>query len=80
MQVKLKNTSTVAALNTKLIAINAADGQQILPAFFSDNYISLMPSEERIVAVDLPGASKISPIKLKMYGWNVEESSLDVAP
>jgi hypothetical protein len=80
MQVKLKNTSTVAALNTKLVAINAADGQQILPAFYSDNYISLMPGEERIVAVDLPGASKNSPIKLKMYGWNVEESSLDVAP
>ncbi len=80
LEVKLKNTSAVAALNTKLVTINAADGSEVLPAFYSDNYISLLPGEERTITIDMPGADAKHALRLKVRGWNVAPASIDVAP
>lgn len=44
IEVHLKNTSSVVALNTKLGLFNAADDSEVLPAYHSDNYISLLRS------------------------------------
>jgi hypothetical protein len=75
LEVQLKNTSAVAALNTKLVTVNAADGTEILPAFYSDNYISLLPGEARMVTVDMPGVDAKQALRLKVRGWNVEPAS-----
>lgn len=76
----LKNTSTVAALNTKLVTIRAADGKEVLPAFYSDNYISLLPNEERTVTIDIPEADARHALKLKVRGWNVVPAAINIAP
>ena len=34
-----------------------ADGTRILPAYYSDNYVSLLPGEERTITVRAPIAS-----------------------
>jgi hypothetical protein len=80
LEVQLRNTSSVAALNTKLVTINSSDGSEILPAFYSDNYISLLPGEVRTVTIDLPASEAKQALRLKVRGWNVVQSSTDVAP
>ena len=80
LEVKLKNTSATFALNAKLVTSNAADGTEILPAFYSDNYISLLPGEERTITIDMPGESAKQPLKLSVRGWNVVQTSINVAP
>jgi hypothetical protein len=79
LEVKLKNVSATFALNTKLAISNAADGTEVLPAFYSDNYISLMPGEERMVTVDVPADQARQTLRLSVQGWNATQRSIEVA-
>jgi hypothetical protein len=79
LEVQLKNTSTVAALNTKLVTARATDGSEVLPAFYSDNYVSLLPGEERTITIDIPESDAKQALRLNIRGWNVVQASVDVA-
>ncbi len=72
IRVKLENGSGAPALATKLTLLNSADSSRILPAYFSDNYISLLPGETRVIEIEYPsvGASPASP-QLALRGWNL---------
>jgi hypothetical protein len=77
-EVHLKNTSTVAALNTKLTTLYADDGSEVLPAFYSDNYISLLPGEERTVTIDTYRADRSRALRVKIRGWNAVPEKIEV--
>lgn len=47
--VKISNPAETAAVMIRLKAVNAEDGSRVLPAFWSDNYISLLPGETRTI-------------------------------
>ena len=66
--VTLANRLSVPALAAKLTAFGA-NGAQLLPAYFSDNYVSLLPGEERAVEIRVPGQRCGSTITIR--GWNV---------
>jgi len=76
--VHLKNTSAIAALNTKLTTLYVDDGSEVLPAFYSDNYLSLLPGEERTVTIDTYGADRRRALQVKVRGWNVAASTIEV--
>ncbi len=80
LEVLLKNQGTVPALNAKLGAFRQSDGAEILPAYYSDNYISLLPGEERTVTVDIPATDAKHGLSLKLRGWNVVKTSVALAP
>ena len=61
--VRLRNTGSTPALSIRLKLI-AADGNEILPVIYSDNYFHLLPSQEKTVSVrwdkaDARGAASI---------------------
>ncbi len=74
--VKIRNTGSVAALLVKLTLEDAASGQRILPAYYSENYVSLLPGEERAVSVTYPVGGAKPAIGLR--GWNVATQTLAV--
>ncbi len=78
VEVHVKNTSPVAALATKLVTIRAIDGTEVLPAFYSDNYVSLLPGEERLITVDIPDKDAQQTLQMKVSGWNALPTSIDV--
>jgi hypothetical protein len=78
LEVRLKNAGPVAALNVKLVARETNGGAEVLPAFYSDNYVSLLPGRERTLTVELPRAKPATPLEVKVYGWNVGESTIAV--
>jgi hypothetical protein len=49
----LKNATSTPALMMRLNVTGSKDGQRILPVFFSDNYFSLLPNEEKTVTMKL---------------------------
>jgi hypothetical protein len=53
---RLRNPSTEPALMVGLKAVREKSGDRILPAIYSDNYIALMPGEERILHTELEDA------------------------
>ncbi len=73
----LVNTGTAPALTSKLTLVDAK-GQRILPAYYSDNYVSLLPGERRVVEIRYPAtASKAAP-KLELRGWDVKPLTVSV--
>ena len=66
----LQNSGTVPALNAK-ITLFAADGTAALPAFFSDNYVALLPGQTRQVEVRYPAA--VAPITASLRVWRGRE-------
>ena len=75
--VDLKNTGDIVALNTKL-GVFAADGSEVLPAYFSDNYISLLPGEEQSITVDIPASAVGHNLALHVRGWNIPATSANI--
>ena len=74
--VQVKNTGSAAALMVKLTLEDAATGQRILPAYYSDNYVSLLPGEERTVNVQFPAGEEKPEIGLR--GWNLSAQTIAV--
>ena len=75
LNITLTNSSTVPVLSSKLTLFNGA-GERVLPVYYSDNYLSLMPGESRTLTASFkaPGA-----LKLALRGWNVAEQTVAVA-
>jgi hypothetical protein len=69
MTVRLKNNGTVPALLLKLTLEDAVTGARILPAYYSENYISLLPGEESTVTLKFPAGT--NQTKLALRGWNL---------
>jgi hypothetical protein len=53
------------------------DGEEVLPSFWSGNYISLLPSEKTSLKLSCP-VEKLGPgaLTLKVSGWNVEKQEI----
>jgi hypothetical protein len=77
VRVDLRNTGQAAALQNKLTLVHA-DGSQVLPAYYSDNYVSLLPGEERMVTISIPEAGRQGGLRLELRGWNATPVSLSV--
>ena len=72
VSVKLENSSDKPVLEVKLTLIDDK-GNRILPAYYSDNYVSLMPGESRSVVIDY--TADTAPA-IEVRGWNVKPQIL----
>ena len=88
IHVQLHNTGNTAALATKLTLEHAgpekefADGEtkdrRILPAYYSDNYVSILPGETKEISIAAPESESKGRIKLGLRGWNTKPTSIPV--
>ncbi len=74
LEVHLHNAAAVPVLETKL-ALFDEQGAEILPAYYSDNYISLLPGEDRVVRIQIPEVKAHGTWRLLTRGWNLAENS-----
>ena len=70
LTIQLTNPASVVSLENKLTLLNAGDQQRILPAYYSDNYVSLLPGESRTIQVEYPSAAAHGPAQIALRGWN----------
>jgi hypothetical protein len=61
-----------------LTLLNPADGSRILPAYFTDNYVSLLPGEHREVEIVYPVKAANGVAQLAIRGWNVQKQTVAV--
>jgi len=78
VRVNLRNTGSTASLATKLTLLNAADGSRILPAYYADNYVSLLPGEGREIEIEYPAKSASGPAQVALRGWNLARQVVPV--
>ena len=73
----ISNPGSVAALATKLTVMNG-DGTQVLPAYFTDNYVSLLPGAKRRIEIRYPAAAMKGKTTVALRGWNVTPAVVQV--
>jgi hypothetical protein len=79
LNVRLSNTGAAAALALKLTPADSETGERILPAYFSDNYISLLPGETRSITIRYPTGSLKGTPKIGLRGWNIADTAITVS-
>ncbi|MGA7159338.1 MAG: discoidin domain-containing protein [Acidobacteriaceae bacterium] len=68
----LQNASAWPALMTRVKVVRAVTGDRILPAIYSDNYVTLMPGERRVLETELQHAdTRGEAPKIVVGGFNV---------
>jgi hypothetical protein len=70
LTIQLTNSASVVSLENKLTLLGSDDLVRILPAYYSDNYISLLPGESRTIEVEYPASAARGPVLFTIRGWN----------
>ncbi|MDE1177553.1 MAG: glycoside hydrolase family 2 TIM barrel-domain containing protein [Edaphobacter sp.] len=71
IHVTITNTTQTIALMTHLQLHDAATGKRVLPAFYSDNYLSLVPGESRTITVTAAAKNLTGKPLLMFDGYNI---------
>ena len=80
MKIVVKNNSGTVAFANRVRLVNKATQKRILPIIMSDNYVTLMPGEEKVITMEatpelLKGGVSVL---VKQYG-KAEKNKLDIA-
>jgi hypothetical protein len=76
--VVLTNRGRAAVLGAKITVLDA-QGTRVLPVYYDDNYVALLPGEARRLDVLCPaGPARCASLTLR--GWNVEPRTVALAP
>ena len=67
----LTNVGQVPALMLRLKVVDRSSGDLVLPVWYSDNYISLMPGESRNITVSVRAEDCSRPV-LQLEGFNIK--------
>jgi mannosylglycoprotein endo-beta-mannosidase len=79
IKVDLANPANApVAFFNRLSLINAQTGQRLLPAFYSDNYISVLPGEHKTIFIDYDASQYAEMPMLSISGWNLAEQKLEI--
>lgn len=77
IEVKLTNdASSPVAFFNRIALIDPLTKERVLPAFFSDNYLSIMPGESKTILVEYTRETGRKAIQV--YGWNFPETIIPV--
>jgi PAS domain-containing protein len=70
VRVRVANPGAGLAFFIRVRLLRRADGEEILPVFWSDNYFSLLPQESKDLTVELATATA-TDLQLAVDGWNI---------
>jgi hypothetical protein len=74
--VDLINRGTGPALAAKLTAVNE-HGKRVLPVYYSDNYVSLIPGASKRIEIRCP-VTGAHCAQIELRGWNVQPTTVPV--
>ncbi len=65
------------AFFSRLSLVNKTSKQRILPAFYSDNYISILPGEVKNIGIDYTPVTNENA-EVELYGWNLPKQYISI--
>jgi exo-1,4-beta-D-glucosaminidase len=75
---RLTNTGSTVAFFLHAQAVRTGSDEEIVPVFWNDNFISLLPGETRELTVTIP--SKDKSLQIKVDGWNIRRLTVRTDP
>ena len=77
VMIRMTNHDTAPALLARL-TLQDSRGERVLPAYYSNNYLTLLPGESTSVAAHCPAQGRVCA-RVALRGWNVVNESFAVA-
>ncbi len=78
VQMTVTNPTKTLAFMVHLRLVKSG-GEDVIPAFFDDNFVSLLPGESRYLAVFYRAADLgKAPAHLEISGWNVQPQNIEL--
>lgn len=71
------NNGPLAFFN-RLSVVDAVTKQRLLPAFYSDNYVTVLPGETKKVIIDYTLVKGVASPMISISGWNMAEQFIRV--
>jgi hypothetical protein len=65
------------AFFNRLSLLDPKTKKRLLPVFYEDNYVSILPGESKTVTLEYTPNKEVSPL-LSVEGWNVEEKLVKI--
>ncbi len=78
VKVELTNPDKAVSLANKLTLLDGKSKERILPAYYSDNYVSLLPGETRSLEIEYPAAAAKGDAEIAVRGWNATAQVIGV--
>ena len=77
--VEVANNTSYPVLAVKLTLVTSA-AERVLPAFYDDNYLNLMPGDRRTIVIrTMKTAAAVGiPAAVQLRGWNTRPSSVNI--
>lgn len=76
VEVALSNPAgNPVAFFNRVALVDSQTGKRILPAFYDDNYVSVLPGENRVITIEYKSAGNLA---VEVYGWNVERQKVNI--
>ena len=72
----LSNPGPNVALMVHAVLRDAVTGRRILPAYYSDNYVSLLPGEKRDLTITCAEKDAAPVMNMTLDGWNVSAQNI----
>lgn len=64
------------AFFNRLSIVDPASHQRLLPTFYSDNYVSVLPGSTKVIMIEYP---ENKPAMLSVQGWNLKEQFIAIS-
>jgi len=62
----------------RISLVNSITEERILPVFYSDNYVSIEPGQNKTIIVDYPMEQNTDNLRIHLDGWNVESEMIKI--
>ncbi|SFW12081.1 glycoside hydrolase family 2 protein [Chitinophaga sancti] len=66
------------AFFNRVSLINPQTKKRILPVFYNDNYVSVVPGEEKVVIISGDAIAKAGKTQVTVSGWNLAEQVIEI--
>ncbi len=66
------------AFFNRLSLINQQTGTRLLPVFYSDNYVSVLPGASKTITIDYDAAQYPEIPSVSISGWNLKEQTIKI--
>jgi hypothetical protein len=79
INVKISNPKNGSlAFFNRVSLIDAQTKKRILPVFYNDNYVSVVPGEEKVVTISGDAIGKSGKAQVTVSGWNLAEQVIEI--
>jgi hypothetical protein len=66
------------AFFNRISLVNDQTKKRILPVFYNDNYVSVLPGEQKIVTIECTPSLISGKTSVSVAGWNVKELDFQI--